>query len=49
MKNFDIEYISDNLDERHHVNYTGYNETDVYLAFVKDHPKEYIITNITEV
>ena len=49
MKKFDIEYATEDIEDRHHVTYYGWSKTDVYLAFVKDYPKEYIIIEMTEV
>ena len=48
MINFEIEYTT-NLDDRQTVTVSGASITDVYLQFVYDSPKHYIITDIKEI
>ena len=47
MATYEIEYTT-NLDDRHTVVMEGKDKTQVYLKFVCEHPKHYIITNIKE-
>lgn len=48
MINFEIEYTT-NLDDRNTATVRGMSVTDVYLNFVADSPKHYIITDIKEI
>ena len=48
MVKFAVEYTT-NTEDRHTVEIAGANKTDVYLKFVKDHPGDYIITDMRDV